>query len=105
LIYLLFFLVLSKNKTTVFFSLSLAINFVNVFFSATPIFQVWIRPCTWVKDKRATNCAANHFWVAKSILLKTTFIDLRETTFLCMILLNPFQKINNILFQILNILI
>jgi hypothetical protein len=41
---------------------------------------------TWVNGKRATSCAANHFWMTKPILLKTTFIDLGETTLLCMIL-------------------
>jgi hypothetical protein len=40
----------------------------------------------WVNGKRATSCATNHFWMTKPILLKTTFIDLGETTLLCMIL-------------------
>jgi hypothetical protein len=37
-----------------------------------------------VKGKWVTICAANPFCMIKSILLKTTSIDLRETTLLCM---------------------
>jgi hypothetical protein len=37
-----------------------------------------------VKGKWATSCAANPFWIAKPIFLKTTSIDLGETTLLCM---------------------
>jgi hypothetical protein len=30
-----------------------------------------------MKDRRATSCAASHFQMAKPILLKTIFIDLK----------------------------
>jgi hypothetical protein len=39
---------------------------------------------TWIKGRRATSCAAKPFWIAKSNLWKTTFIDLGDTTLLCM---------------------
>jgi hypothetical protein len=43
-----------------------------------------------VKDKRATSCATNPFWIAKPILLKTTSIDIGKTTltFLLFFVLN-----------------
>jgi len=36
-----------------------------------------------MKGKRAATCAANPFWMTKPILLKTTSIDLGDTTLLC----------------------
>jgi hypothetical protein len=44
-----------------------------------------------MQGKRATNCAANPFWMAKLILLNTTSWDLGDTTLLCMALWTLFN--------------
>ena len=33
-----------------------------------------------IEGKWATSCAASPFWIAKPILLKTTFVDLGDMT-------------------------
>ena len=39
---------------------------------------------TLIKGKRAISCDARSFWTAKSIIVNTTFMDLRDKTLICM---------------------
>jgi hypothetical protein len=44
-----------------------------------------------MEGKRITSCAANSFWMAKSILLNTIYRDLENTTLICMTLWTLFK--------------
>jgi len=41
---------------------------------------------TWIDDKHAISCAARPFWIVKSIIVNTTFMDIEVMTLMCMIL-------------------
>jgi len=41
---------------------------------------------TWIWGKHAISCAARPFWMTKSIIVNTTFMDLGDITLLCITL-------------------